>query len=77
MISLVKYKTKRSLSFVLISIVFIFIDKPNQPQSVAPEVSTEKHFEVNTNLKPLFGGSEGNRIGIYQSVSLFFNSFIS
>ncbi|KAG1174674.1 hypothetical protein G6F70_004666 [Rhizopus microsporus] len=36
-----------------------FFDKPNQPQSIAPEVSTEKHFEVNTNLKPLFGGSEG------------------
>ncbi|KAI8970499.1 hypothetical protein BDB01DRAFT_845385 [Pilobolus umbonatus] len=30
----------------------------NVTQSVMPVVSTEKHYEVNTNLKPLFGGSE-------------------
>lgn len=31
---------------------------PKKPESAIPIVSTEKHFEVNTNLKPLFGDAE-------------------
>ncbi|GAA5816670.1 hypothetical protein MFLAVUS_010200 [Mucor flavus] len=31
---------------------------PRKPESAIPVVSTEKHFEVNTNLKPLFGDVE-------------------
>ncbi|KAG1646410.1 hypothetical protein G6F44_000864 [Rhizopus delemar] len=34
-------------------------DTPRKPESAAPEISKEKHFEVNTNLKPLFGDSDG------------------
>ncbi|KAI7897779.1 uncharacterized protein BX663DRAFT_527174 [Cokeromyces recurvatus] len=37
-----------------------FFDQHERKPDVTamPEVSTEKHFEVNTNLKPLFGGAE-------------------
>lgn len=31
---------------------------PRKAESAIPVVSTEKHFEVNTNLKPLFGGAD-------------------
>ncbi|CAO3670739.1 unnamed protein product [Rhizopus stolonifer] len=34
-------------------------DAPRKAESAAPIVSAEKHFEVNTNLKPLFGESDG------------------
>jgi hypothetical protein len=35
-----------------------FFNAPRKPESAIPVVSTEKHFEVNTNLKPLFGDVE-------------------
>ncbi|KAL9545412.1 hypothetical protein MBANPS3_007168 [Mucor bainieri] len=35
-----------------------FFAQPRKPESAIPVVSTEKHFEVNTNLKPLFGDAE-------------------
>ncbi|KAI8990967.1 hypothetical protein BDF20DRAFT_841940 [Mycotypha africana] len=33
-------------------------EQSRKPKSALPIVSTDKHFEVNTNLKPLFGGAE-------------------
>lgn len=41
--------------------LFLYIDTPRKPESAAPEISKEKHFEVNTNLKPLFGDSDGKK----------------
>ncbi|KAF1803950.1 hypothetical protein FB192DRAFT_1323931 [Mucor lusitanicus] len=35
-----------------------FFAQPRKAESAIPVVSTEKHFEVNTNLKPLFGDAE-------------------
>ncbi|KAI8884203.1 hypothetical protein K501DRAFT_248401 [Backusella circina FSU 941] len=35
-----------------------FFDQPRKPESAMPEVSTDKHFEINVNLKPLFGAGE-------------------
>ncbi|GAN01480.1 conserved hypothetical protein [Mucor ambiguus] len=35
-----------------------FFAQPRKAESAVPVVSTEKHFEVNTNLKPLFGDAE-------------------
>lgn len=34
------------------------LSAPRKAESAVPVVSTEKHFEVNTNLKPLFGGTD-------------------
>lgn len=52
-----------------------------KPESAIPVVSTEKHFEVNTNLKPLFGdasapftlfgGDDDDSTPVQQSKSLF------
>jgi hypothetical protein len=38
------------------------LDLPRKAESAIPIVSTEKHFEVNTNLKPLFGDAEEGNI---------------
>lgn len=35
-----------------------FSQQKTTNQSAIPTVSTDKHFEVNTNLKPLFGGAD-------------------
>jgi hypothetical protein len=37
------------------------IDLPTakRPESAMPEVSQDKHYSVNVNLKPLFGSEEG------------------
>ncbi|CEP08022.1 hypothetical protein [Parasitella parasitica] len=37
---------------------FNFFAQPRKAESAMPIVSTEKHFEVNTDLKPLFGDAE-------------------
>ncbi|KAF7729466.1 hypothetical protein EC973_004446 [Apophysomyces ossiformis] len=42
-----------------------WLSKPARPESAMPEVSTEKHYEVNVNMKPLFGGEAGQPFKLF------------
>ncbi|KAG0173626.1 nucleolar protein 8 [Apophysomyces sp. BC1015] len=46
-----------------------------RPQSAAPEVSTEKHYVVNVNMKPLFGAEDGMTRGNLHAVTNIYGYF--